>query len=107
MTAYRSLKRRVRARAARTGEAYTTALRHLRTVEGATVPTSQPNPAALRVAVAQTTLRHDPTDVDAFRAAGAEVQSLMRRARAQDADLVHFPEATLCFPAKLALSPPR
>lgn len=103
MTANRSFKRRVRARAARTGEAYTAALRHLRTTEGATVPT-QPPSTALRVAVAQTTLREDPGDADAFRAAGAEVRSMMREARAQGADLVHFPEATLCFPHKLALS---
>ena len=104
MTANRSFKRRVRARAARTGEAYTAALRHLRTTEGATVPTTQPTSNTLRVAVAQTTLRQDPGDAQAFRAAGAEVRRLMRAARAQGADLVHFPEATLCFPAKLALS---
>lgn len=104
MTANRSFKRRVRARAARTGEAYTAALRHLRTTEGTTVPTTHPTSTPVRIAVAQTTLRQDPADASAFRAAGAEVRSLMRAARAQGADLVQFPEATLCFPAKLALS---
>ena len=68
------------------------------------MPTSNLTPTALRVAVAQTTMRQDPGDADAFRAAGAEVRTLMRAARAQGADLIHFPEATLCFPAKLALS---
>ncbi|GAA1436723.1 carbon-nitrogen hydrolase family protein [Microlunatus lacustris] len=105
MTANRSFKRRVRARAARTGEAYTAALRHLRTTEGATVPTTRPTaPATLRLAVAQTTFREDPADTAGFHAAGTEVRALMRAARAQGADLVHFPEATLCFPGKLALS---
>ena len=105
MTANRSFKRRVRARAARTGEAYTAALRHLRTTEGATVPTTQPSsPVTLRLAVAQTTLREDPGDTAGFRAAGSEVRALMGAARTQGADLVHFPEATLCFPGKLALS---
>lgn len=65
--------------------------------------TVQPT-STLRIAVAQTTLREDPGDAAGFRAAGAEVRALMRTARAQGADLVHFAEATLCFPAKLALS---
>lgn len=111
MTANRSLKRRVRARAARTGEAYTAALRHFRTTEGATVPTTQQSipthPTAVRVAVAQTTYRRDhgdPGDSTAFRAAGAETRTLIRRAHDLGADLVHFPEATLCFPDKLDLS---
>ncbi len=65
---------------------------------------SQPTTPVLRLAVAQTSFREDPADVDAFRAAGAETRSLMRLAQAEGADLVHFPEATLCFPAKRALS---
>jgi predicted amidohydrolase len=66
--------------------------------------TVQPTSTTLRIAAAQTTLREDPGDAAGFRAAGAEVRALMRAARAQGADLVHFAEATLCFPAKLALS---
>jgi predicted amidohydrolase len=104
MTANRSFKRRVRARAARTGEAYTAALRHLRTTEGAIVPTTPSHPGTVRLAVAQTTHRRDPGDVEAFRSAGAEARTLMRRAAALGADLIQFPEATLCFPDKMALS---
>lgn len=59
---------------------------------------------SLRLGVAQTTHRQDPGDVDAFRAAGAEIRTLLHAAAAEGADLVVFPEATLCFPAKLALS---
>ena len=61
--------------------------------------------ARIRLAVAQTTFRNDPGDRDAFRSAGAEVRQLMQQARAAGAGLVQFPEATLCFPDKLALSP--
>ncbi len=105
MTADRALKRRVRARAHRTGESYTAALRHFRSREGATVPTTpEPSPDQLRLAVAQTTFRTDPDDAGAFQDAGAEVRGLMRQAGAAGADVIQFPEATLCFPDKRALS---
>lgn len=58
----------------------------------------------LRLAVAQTSLYEDPGDAEAFRAAGAEVRALMKQARQQGADLIQFPEAALCFPAKRRLS---
>ena len=61
--------------------------------------------ARIRLAVAQTTFRTDPGDREAFRSAGAEVRQLMEQAHAAGAELVQFPEATLCFPDKWALSP--
>ena len=110
MTANNNFKRRVRARAARTGESYTAALRHLRSRQGATVSETTTTPAGastdrrLRLAVAQTTNREDPGDADGFRAAGIEIRDLMSTARSAGADLVQFCEATLCFPAKRRLS---
>lgn len=105
MTANRALKRRVRARAHRTGESYTAALRHFRSLEGETVPTTPDrSPAQLRLAVAQTSFRTDPGAAHAFQAAGAEVRRLMRQARAAGADVLQLPEATLCFPDKRSLS---
>lgn len=61
-------------------------------------------PLRLRVAVAQTTYRHDPADADGIAAAGAEVRTLMERAAGEGADLVHLPEGALCFPDKRLLS---
>jgi predicted amidohydrolase len=62
------------------------------------------SPAQLRLAVAQTTFRTAPADVGAFQDAGAEVRRLMGQARAAGADVIQFPEATLCFPDKRSLS---
>jgi predicted amidohydrolase len=99
MTANRNLKRRVRARAAKTGESYTSALRHFRpTPSGETVPEN------LRIAVAQSTAHQDPTDPELLRASGAEVRSLMNQAAAAGARLVHFTEGALCFPSKFVMS---
>src|SRR5919112_443526 len=53
MTAHRNLKRRVRARAAKTGESYTTALRHFRPTPSGE---DMPEPTTLRIAVAQSTV---------------------------------------------------
>lgn len=61
-------------------------------------------PPLLRLATAQTTPHHDPADASAFHRSGEEVRALMRRAKDDDADIIHFPEATLCFPDKRALS---
>lgn len=98
MTRNASFKRRVRARAARTGEAYTAALRHLRAAPPA-VPAG-----TLRLAVAQTDLVKDPRDAAAIRAAGKQMRRLMTDAAAAGARLVHFPEGTLCWPDKRLLS---
>jgi len=106
MTANRNLKRRVRARAAKTGESYTAALRHFRqTPTGEDdMPENQPGAGRLRVAVAQTIVRDDPRDAAALRAAGREVRELMRAARRAGARLVHFPEGAMCAPDKRLMS---
>lgn len=61
-------------------------------------------PTSLRLAVAQTTHLTDPCDTDAMRALGVEVRTLMHQAGAAGADLIQFPEGTLCFPDKWLLS---
>jgi predicted amidohydrolase len=100
MTANRNLKRRVRARAAKTGESYTTALRHFRLTEpGAAVPSTK----HLRLAVAATQPTHDLT-APAIRAACAHIRDLMREARAAGARIVHFMEGATGIPHKRAMS---
>lgn len=54
MTRQRNFKRRVRARAAKTGQSYTTALRHFRQTPG---DDEMPKTKTLRLATARTTLR--------------------------------------------------
>ena len=105
MTKNRALKRRVRARARRTGESYTAALQHFRPIESTAPPMPIDSTGIqVRLAVAQTGLRRDHSDEQAFAAAGDEVRTLMHRASTAGADIVQFPEATLCFPDKQALS---
>ncbi|SDT72232.1 carbon-nitrogen hydrolase family protein [Jiangella sp. DSM 45060] len=101
MTTDRNLKRRVRARAAKTGESYTAALRHVRSAPSTNEP---PGAAPLPIAVAQSTVRTDPADAVGLRASGAEVRRLMTDAAAAGARLVHFTEGAICFPDKYALS---
>ncbi|WP_053204477.1 carbon-nitrogen hydrolase family protein [Jiangella muralis] len=101
MTTDRNLKRRVRARAAKTGESYTAALRNVRPAPSADEP---PRETPLPIAVAQSTVRTDPTDADGLRASGAEVRRLMTDAAAAGARLVHFTEGAICFPDKFVLS---
>ena len=106
MTANRNLKRRVRARAAKTGESYTAALRHFRpTPRGVELSEATTTGAKLlRLAVAQSALCADPGDVDGLRAAGSDVRVLMREARAAGARIAHFPEGAACSPDKRAVS---
>jgi hypothetical protein len=73
-----AVKRMVRARAAKTGESCTSALRHFR---------KQAIPS-VRLAVAQTLVREDPRDVDALRESGREVRALMREASTQGARML-------------------
>ncbi|SDU15797.1 Predicted amidohydrolase [Jiangella alkaliphila] len=103
MTAHRNLKRRVRARAAKTGESYLAALRHFRTTPTGDAMPEQPQ-TTLRIAVAQSTVRDDPTDADGLRASAAQVRRLMTDAAAAGARLVHFTEGAICFPSKYVLS---
>ncbi|NEA35516.1 carbon-nitrogen hydrolase family protein [Streptomyces sp. SID13031] len=58
----------------------------------------------LRIAVAQSTVREDPTDADGLRASAAEVRRLMQEAAGEGARLVHFTEGALCFPSKVVMS---
>jgi predicted amidohydrolase len=58
----------------------------------------------LRFAVAQSTVRRDPTDAGALRDSGAEVRRLMRQAADAGARLVHFTEGAICFPSKHVMS---
>lgn len=101
MTQNGNLKRRVRARAAKTGESYTAALSHIRKdPSGDLVPKTR----SLRLAVAQTTLRDDPRDIAELRSAGEEMRRLMRDARSAGARLIHFPEGSTCSPNKRIMS---
>ncbi|AUG81516.1 amidohydrolase [Kitasatospora sp. MMS16-BH015] len=104
MTAHRNFKRQVRARAAKTGESYTSALRHFRPAPSGDVTSETRNPEGVRLAVAQTPVREDPRDVDALRESGRQVRALMREAGARGARIVHFPEGAICFPHKLVMS---
>ena len=114
MTANRNLKRRVRARVAKTGESYTTALRHVRALSdhpdrrGHFRPDpmgeAMPEPKRVRLAVAQTTDHEDPADVDALRCAGRDLRRMMREAREAGAKVIHFPEGAICSPNKYAVS---
>jgi len=58
----------------------------------------------LRIAVAQSTVREDPTDAPALRDSGAEVRRLMKLAAEAGARLVHFTEGAICFPSKRVMS---
>jgi predicted amidohydrolase len=100
MTAQRNFKRRVRARAAKTGQSYTTALRHFRPTSGDEMPKTK----TLRLAAVRTTLRQDPRDGDLLRESGREIRRLMRDAYAAGARLVVFPEGATCSPHKRIMS---
>jgi predicted amidohydrolase len=101
MTRNHNFKRRVRDRAAKTGESYTGALRHLRVGrDGA----SAPHAVSVRLAVAQSTGRFDPGNIAELRAAGEETRALMRQAKESGARIVHFAEGSLCSPNKRIVS---
>ena len=101
MTENANFKRRVRARAAKTGESYTTALMHMR---GGSRKGENEHVRRLRLAVAQTRCFDDPRDVAALHESGREMRMLMRQAREAGARLVHFPEGTICAPNKRIMS---
>lgn len=95
MTANGNFKRRVRARAAKTGESYTAALRHFRTA-----PQGEP----MRLSVAQLTVQPDPGDTAALRDSGRRIRALMREADQAGARLLHLPEGALTCPDKRIMS---
>ncbi|NED11307.1 carbon-nitrogen hydrolase family protein [Streptomyces sp. SID9124] len=101
MTARRNFKNQVRARAARTGESYTSALRHFRPDRPEAVA---PEHRSVALAVAQAHVRTDPGDAGALRESGREVRALMREAARSGARIAHFPEGALCFPDKRVMS---
>jgi len=101
MTVNKNLKRRVRARAAKTGESYTAALRHVRPVhQGGTMSASSP----VRLATAQIVVCPDPQDSEQLRHSGRDVRELMRQARQAGARIIHFPEGATCSPGKQIMS---
>ena len=102
MTANKNFKRRVRARATKTGESYTAALRHLRPAPVGDDQT--PAKRTMRLAVVQIILRQDPRRSDELRESGRDIRRLMWQAHDEGASLVHFPEGSTCSPHKLALS---
>jgi predicted amidohydrolase len=99
MTSNTNLKRRVRARAAKTGQSYTTALRHVRAN-----PADDATPRRVRLAVAQSVVLDDPRSGDALRESGRHVRRLMAEAREAGASIVHFPEGATCAPHKRVMS---
>jgi predicted amidohydrolase len=101
MTANGNHKRRVRARAAKTGESYTAALRHFRTTPRGD---SMPDTKHLRLAVGQLTVHLDPGDREALRDSGDQIRRLMRDAHAAGARLLHLPEGALTSPGKRVMS---
>lgn len=101
MTQNGNLKRRVRARAAKTGEAYTAALRHVRQTSS---DHQEPDAKSVRLAVAQTTVFSDPRDISGLRASSIEMRRLMCEAHQAGARLVHFPEGATCSPNKRIMS---
>lgn len=61
-------------------------------------------PTTLRIAVAQSTARQDPTDASLLRESGTEVRRLMTQAAEEGARLVHFTEGAICLPSKRVMS---
>jgi predicted amidohydrolase len=101
MTSNRNLKRRVRARAAKTGESYAAALRHVRPMPPGGI---MPETRLMRLATAQVVAREDPRDGAQLRQSGHEVRELMRQAHRAGARIVHFPEGAICAPNKWIMS---
>jgi predicted amidohydrolase len=103
MTANREFKRRVRARAAKTGESYTAALRHFRPTPPGDVKL-EAEIKRVRLAVAQSTVREDPRDRAELRESGRDLRRLIREAHQAGARIVHFPEGATCSPHKRIMS---
>ena len=95
MTANKNFKRRVRARALKTGESYTAALRHFQKMSPGD---PMPNPDPIRVAAAQLDTPGDPGSAAALHRAGRDIRQLMSRAHEQGARLIHFCEGAICAP---------
>jgi predicted amidohydrolase len=59
---------------------------------------------SVRMAVAQMTIRTDPSNISQFHVSGEEIRQLMKQARAAKADLLHLQEGATCWPDKYILS---
>jgi predicted amidohydrolase len=103
MTRNSHLKRDIRRRAARTGESYTAARRHLVPGAAPVAPADRP-PVRLRIAVARTTLLPDPRSTAQLRESGELVRTLVAQAAREGAALVQFPEGALTCPGKWEMS---
>ena len=101
MTKNGNLKRRVRARAAKTGESYTAALKHVRPRQN---DDGRDACRTIRLAVAQTTHFNDPRSISGLRAVGSELRRLIAEAREAGARIIHFPEGATCSPQKRIMS---
>jgi len=101
MTQNSNFKRRIRARASKTGESYSTARMHL--VNEARDDQSRPA-RSIRLAVAQTTSRRNPRSTSEFQQSGQEMRTLMHFAHKAGAKIIHFPEGATCWPDKFILS---
>jgi predicted amidohydrolase len=97
MTENANLKRRIRARAAKTGESYTAARWQL-------LGADETLPCHVLIATVQSVLRPDPRSRDQLRESGTRVRAAMRDAAVAGASLVHFPEGALCAPHKRVVS---
>jgi predicted amidohydrolase len=101
MPTNKNLKRRVRMRAAKTGESYAAALRHVRPAQqGDTMPEVN----LVRLATAQVVVREDPGDSSQLRQSGRDVRELMRQAHQAGARIIHLPEGATCSPHKRVMS---
>lgn len=98
MTQQKNLKRRVRARAGKTGESYSAALQHIRRASGISAARS------IRLAVAQTSHFNDPRDIAELHESGEAIRGLMLDAHNAGARLIHFPEGAICAPNKRIMS---
>jgi hypothetical protein len=92
MTANKGLKRRVRARATKTGESYASALQHVRNASDEDL---RRPPAPMRIAVGHMDPPTDPADRAALIHAGHVIRSMMTQAREQGAALAHFGEGAV------------
>lgn len=101
MTHNSNFKRRVRTRAAKTGESYSAARTQILGLQQ-NAPTAEKK--SVRLAVAQMKIRNDPCDASQFRTSGEDIRHLMRQAHAAGAELLHLQEGATCWPDKYILS---
>ena len=87
--------------AAKTGESFAAALRHVRPAQQAD---TTPEVSPVRLAAAQVVVRDDPRDRGRLRQSGRDVRELMRQAHQAGARIIHFPVGATCSPHKWIMS---